>query len=330
MASIIKTEDLTKVYNGRVKALDKLNIEIEKGEIYGLLGPNGAGKTTTINLLVTRIYPTSGTAIVNGFDIRKNSLDIRRTIGVVPQDLTTDEDLTGIENLKLVSRFYDVPQAEAEERINRLISMVNLDDAKDRLVRQYSGGMRKRLELIAGLVNDPEILFLDEPTLGLDVTTRNHMWQYVKEIQEKLDVTIILTSHYLEEVDALSDRISIIDHGKVMATGTSEELKSNLRGDVIQVTVKSENDVEKVMAFPESVDSKLTEPNTVRLKVSNSDEELPKLISYINANSIQITKLSVQKPSLDDVFLEITGKDIRKEDPADYRQVMFNMRRLRR
>ena len=139
MASIIKTEDLTKVYNGRVKALDKLNIEIEKGEIYGLLGPNGAGKTTTINLLVTRIYPTSGTAIVNGFDIRKNSLDIRRTIGVVPQDLTTDEDLTGIENLKLVSRFYDVPQAEAEERINRLISMVNLDDAKDRLVRQYSG-----------------------------------------------------------------------------------------------------------------------------------------------------------------------------------------------
>ena len=138
------------------------------------------------------------------------------------------------------------------------------------------------------------------------------------------------SSRYLEEVDALSDRISIIDHGKVMATGTSEELKSNLRGDVIQVTVKSENDVEKVMAFPESVDSKLTEPNTVRLKVSNSDEELPKLISYINANSIQITKLSVQKPSLDDVFLEITGKDIRKEDPADYRQVMFNMRRLRR
>lgn len=330
MTAIIETKNLTKIYGGKVKALDNLNIQIEEGEIYGLLGPNGAGKTTTINLLVTRISPTSGTAIVDGHDIVKESLAVRKSIGVVPQDLTTDEDLSGYENLKMVSRFYDVPSVEAEERIHRLLEMVNLEDVKNRLVRQYSGGMRKRLELIAGLVHDPKILFLDEPTLGLDVTTRTQMWKYVREIQERLDVTIILTSHYLEEVDALANRISIIDHGRVLATGTSEELKANLKGDIIIATMKTDQDTEKIMKYPGAIEAKENGPKTVRLKVQNSDEELPKLIQFISSNSLAITRLTVQKPSLDDVFLEYTGKEIRTEEPTDMRQTMMNMRRLRR
>ncbi len=330
MAAIIETRNLTKIYGGKVKALDDLNISIEEGEVYGLLGPNGAGKTTTINLLVTRIAPTSGTAIVNGFDIVKNSLEVRKSIGVVPQDLTTDEDLSGFENLKMVSQFYDVPAEEAKERIHKLLSMVSLDDVKDRLVRQYSGGMRKRLELIAGLVHDPKILFLDEPTLGLDVTTRTQMWKYVREIQEKLDVTIILTSHYLEEVDALANRISIIDHGKVLATGTSDELKSNLKGDIILATMKTDKDAETLMKYPGAIEAKENGPRAVRLKVQNSDEELPKIIQYISGNSLSITRLTVQKPTLDDVFLEYTGNEIRSEEPTDSRQEMMNLRRLRR
>ena len=330
MAVMIKTEDLTKIYNGKFTAVDKLNIEIEEGEIYGLLGPNGAGKTTTINMLVTRIAPTSGSAIVGGFDIVKNSLKVRKIIGVVPQDLTTDEDLSGYENLMMVSQFYDVPKHEAVEQIEKLLKLVNLEDSAGKLVKQYSGGMRKRLELIAGLVHDPKILFLDEPTLGLDVTTRSQMWKYVREIQERLDVTIILTSHYLEEVDALANRISIIDHGKVLVTGTSEELKAKLKGDIIQMTFKSQEEAEKMKNYPHLVASKDSGPNSVRLTVQDSDVELPGVISYISSNGLSVTRMTVQKPSLDDVFLEYTGKEIRSEDAGDFKQTMFNMRRLRR
>lgn len=330
MTMIIKTENLTKVYNGKFTAVNKLNIEIEEGEIYGLLGPNGAGKTTTINMLVTRIAPTSGSAIVAGFDIVKNSLKVRKVIGVVPQDLTTDEDLSGYENLIMVSKFYDVPKQDAIERINKLLKLVDLQDSASKLVKQYSGGMRKRLELIAGLVHDPKILFLDEPTLGLDVTTRSLMWKYVRDIQEKLDVTIILTSHYLEEVDALSNRISIIDHGKVLVTGTSEELKAKLKGDIIQMTFKTQEDAEMMKKYPNLVSSKDLGPNSVRLTVQDSDLEMPEVISYISNNKLSVTKMTVQKPSLDDVFLEYTGKEIRGEEAGDFKQTMFNMRRLRK
>lgn len=330
MSVIIKTENLTKVYNGKFTAVDKLNIEIEEGEIFGLLGPNGAGKTTTINMLVTRIAPTSGSAIVNGFDIVKNSLDVRKNIGVVPQDLTTDEDLSGYENLRMVSQFYDVPKQDALQQIEKLLKLVNLEDSADKLVKQYSGGMRKRLELIAGLVHDPKILFLDEPTLGLDVTTRSQMWKYVRDIQERLDVTIILTSHYLEEVDALANRISIFDHGKVLVTGTSEELKAKLKGDIIQMTFKTQQEAEKMKSYPNIVASKDSGPNSVRLTVQDSDMELPGVISYISSNGLSVTRMTVTKPSLDDVFLEYTGTEIRAEEAGDFKQTMFNMRRLRR
>ncbi|HLH85983.1 MAG TPA: ATP-binding cassette domain-containing protein [Thermoplasmataceae archaeon] len=330
MSKIIETQNLTKIYLGKIKAVDNLNIEIEDGEIYGLLGPNGAGKTTTINMLTTRIAPTSGHARVAGHDIVKDSMSVRRAIGVVPQDLTADEDLTGRENMIMVSQFYDVPRAVANERISRLLKLVDMEDAADRYVRGYSGGMRKRLELIIGLVNEPKILFLDEPTLGLDVQTRTQMWNYVRDIQEKLNVTIILTSHYLEEIDALADRVSIIDHGRVLVTGSPEELKASLKGDVITITLSDRNQVETMKSFDGASDISEMGVNTVRIKVPNADDYLPKIINFISEYKLSTLKLTVQKPSLDEVFLEYTGRDIRTDDSGDARKMMMNMRRIRR
>lgn len=329
--SIIETHDLTKIYKGGIKAVDALNIEIEEGEVYGFLGPNGAGKTTTIKMLTTSLSPTSGTAEVGGFDIVKQSMDVRRIIGVVPQDLTTDEDLKGIENLMMVSKFYDVPDSEARETISKLLKLVDLEEASRRYVSEYSGGMRKRLELIVGLVHSPKILFLDEPTLGLDVQTRTQMWNYVSEIQQRLNITVILTSHYLEEVDSLSDRVSIIDHGKIITTGSPEELKSALKGDVIILTLKNAADVETTKSFPESLGSSDVGENTVRLKVSNSDIELPKLIEYLVKNGVSPIKMTVEKPTLDQVFMEYTGKTIREaEGSGDVKKMQTYMRRMRR
>ena len=330
MKAIIETHNLSKIYNGKIKAVDDLNIEIGEGEIYGLLGPNGAGKTTTINMLTTRISCTHGTAVVAGYDVKKDSLMVRKTIGVVPQDLTADEDLTGRENLAMVARFYDVPKAEAEERIEKLLGLVDMAEAANRYVRTYSGGMRKRLELIVGLVHNPKILFLDEPTLGLDIQTRTQMWDYVRQIQKELDVTIILTSHYLEEIDALADRVSIIDHGKVLITGSPEKLKASLNGDIITITFKEKEEADKMKTISDIIDASDSEVNTVRLKVASADKSLPDIINFISANKLSTIRLTVQKPTLDEVFLEYTGKDIRKDEPEDARKMMMNMRRIRR
>ncbi len=329
--NIIETRDLTKIYKGGIKAVDSLNIEIEEGEVYGLLGPNGAGKTTTIKMLTTNLKPTSGTAVVGGYDIVKNSMDVRKIIGVVPQDLTTDEDLKGIENLMMVARFYDVPDSEARESAQRLLRLVDLQDAAGRYVSQYSGGMRKRLELIVGLIHSPKVLFLDEPTLGLDVQTRSQMWEYITEIQNKFNVTIILTSHYLEEVDALANRISIVDHGKVIVTGTPEELKANMEGDLITIAMKSDEELKSIKEFEDILDSTDLPGNRIRIKVSNSDISLPRLIQHMVKNNISPTSLTVQKPSLHSVFMEYTGRSIRDaEGGEDARKGMMNLRRLRR
>ena len=328
--TIIETKNLTKVYNGNIKAVSDLNISIREGEIYGLAGPNGAGKTTTINMLITRIAPTGGSATVGGFDIVRDSLAVRRLIGVVPQDFTADEDLTGRENIMMVSQFYDVPKAKAKENIGRLLKLVELEDAADRLVRTYSGGMRKRLELIIGLVHEPRILFLDEPTLGLDIQTRTQMWNYVREIQQKLNVTIILTSHYLEEIDALAGKVSIIDHGKVLITGSPSELKASLKGDIITMTLTDQKSADLMKTVPGVIEVVDAGPNTVKIKVDNADEALPRVINFISQHELSTIKLTVQKPSLDEVFLEYTGRSIRDEEGGmDRMKTSMNIRRAR-
>ncbi len=329
MTTVIETADLTKNYGGKVLAVDKLNISIEEGEIYGLLGPNGAGKTTTINMLTTRITPTSGSAKLAGHDIFSDSMAVRKIIGVVPQDLTADEDLTGRENLTMVAKFYDVPRTEFELRIEELLKLVGLTEAADRYVRQYSGGMRKRLELIIGLIHQPKILFLDEPTLGLDVQTRTQMWNYILKIQRDMNITIILTSHYLEEIDTLANRVSIIDHGHILVTGTPAELKEGLKGDFITLTFKTGEDAETMKKVQGALEWKDGGTNTIILKVDNSDEFLPVVIDYIAKNKLEAIKMAITKPTLDEVFLDYTGRNIRAEEAGDVRKSMLNMRRLR-
>ena len=254
-------------------------------------------------------------------------MKIRKITGVVPQDLTTDGDLSGRENLKLIADLYGIPKKEALERIDVLLHMVDLYDVRDRHAENYSGGMRKRLELACGLMNTPEVLFLDEPTLGLDVTTRENLWKYIRSVQKEFHITIILTSHYLDEVDALANELSIIDHGKIIISGTSDELKKSLKGDIITLKVKNDDEYSKLEKFPESLEIKRMETGDVRMKVNNSDEVLPKLMKFLGENEISPEAISIRKPSLDEVFIEYTGRNINSEaGNTDYAKLMMGRR----
>ena len=327
---VIETTDLRKTYPGNIMAVKGIHLQIKQGEIFGFLGPNGAGKTTTIKMLSTSITPTSGFAKVMGYDIVRDSMQVRRNIGVVPQDLTTDEDLKAVENLRMVARFYDLPNGPSNKKIDELLALVDLADVGNHYVRTFSGGMRKRLELIMGLVNEPKVLFLDEPTLGLDVQTRAKMWDYIKKIRSELGVTIILTTHYLEEADELSDRICIIDHGNIITIGTSAELKASLKGDTIIVETKDEESLKEISGFTESVEEPIINGKEIRLTVKDADSDLPLLMDFMIKNGITPMKMSVQKPSLDQVFLKLTGNEIREESGESAFKQAINMRRLRK
>ncbi len=327
---VIETDKLAKTYRGGIKAVKGIDMKIQKGQIYGFLGPNGAGKTTTIKMLSTSIKPTSGSARVMGYDISADSMKVRKEIGVVPQDLTTDEDLNGIENLELVARFYDVPPREARRKAEELLDLVDLKEFGDKYVGTYSGGMRKRLELIVGLIHNPKVLFLDEPTLGLDVQTRTKMWEYIRKVKEEFGMTIVLTSHYLEEVDELADIISIIDHGQIIVTGTPEELKNSLQGDIIEATFSDSTQSKKFGEYSKSIDVTYPRDNVVRMKVKDSDREVPHIMKYMSDNNLSPIRFNISKPSLDQVFLDYTGREIREEEAGDTRKVQMNMRRLRK
>ncbi|WP_337860320.1 ATP-binding cassette domain-containing protein [Ferroplasma sp.] len=320
----IETDKLTKIFNGKVTAVDNVSLKIEKGKVYGLLGQNGAGKSTLIKMLTGSLTATSGSAKIAGLDLNKDSMKIRRITGVVPQDFTTDGDLSGRENLKLIADLYDIPKKNALERIETLLHMVDLYDVKDRHADNYSGGMRKRLELACGLMNTPEVLFLDEPTLGLDVTTRENLWKYIRSVQKEFHITIILTSHYLDEVDALANELSIIDHGKILVTGTSDELKKSLKGDIITLKVKNDQEFNTLKEFPNSLEIKRMETGDIRMKVNNSDEVLPKLMKFLSEKGISPEAISIRKPSLDEVFIEYTGRNINSEaGNTDYAKLMM-------
>jgi ABC-2 type transport system ATP-binding protein len=323
----IEINKITKIFNGKVRAVDDVSLKIEKGEIYGLLGQNGAGKSTLIKMLTGSLKPTSGSAKIAGLDLMEDSMKIRRITGVVPQDLTTDGDLSGRENLKLIADLYDIPKKEALERIDVLLHMVDLYDVRDRHAENYSGGMRKRLELACGLMNTPEVLFLDEPTLGLDVTTREHLWKYIRAVQKEFGITIILTSHYLDEVDALANELSIIDHGKIVISGTSEELKKSLKGDIITLRVKSDSEYNALQNFPDAIEIKRMETGDIRMKVNNSDEVLPRLMKFLSEHNISPESINIRKPSLDEVFIEYTGRNIDSEaGNVDYAKLMMKRR----
>lgn len=325
MEEVIVAEGLTRVFNKSLVAVDHVNFGVRKGEIFGFLGPNGAGKTTTINMLITVLKPTEGDATVCGFDIKKEASDVRNCIGVVPQEYTADEDLTGLENILLCADLYGIPRKVSKQRANELLELVELSKFKDKKVETYSGGMRRRLELACGLVNRPEVLFLDEPTLGLDVQTRRATWGYIKSLKEEFGMTLFMTTHYLEEADSLCDRVAIIDQGKIIALDTPDALKESLGGDIMTLAIEQkEADVTSLIETTPRVKEVKKQDNIYRVKVENGEETAPQILSLLMAKGYKVVNLSLIKPTLDEVYLEYTGKSMREEEATQ--ESMFSKR----
>ncbi len=313
--AIVKVDGLMKTYDGKVKAVDGVSFQINEGEIFGFLGPNGAGKSTTINMLTTLLPPSGGHAIVCGYDVHKHANDVRRNVGIVPQEYTADEDMTGMQNIILCADLYGIPRSDSKPHAMELLKLVELQDAANRKVKTYSGGMRRRLELACGLINYPKLLFLDEPTLGLDVQTRAAVWKYIRMLKEEYHMTLFLTTHYLEEADSLCDRIAIIDHGHIIRIGTPNELKESIGGDVLVVGVKeSEPDISAEIAKIPLVNEVKKTGNDYRIKAEAGEEISPQVIDLIRSRSMHITKVSLTKPSLDEAYLELTGRTLREEE----------------
>lgn len=305
---VIETKKLTKKY-GEINAVDGLDLNIEEGEIFGLLGPNGAGKTTTLLMLTTLNKPTSGTARVNNFDIVSQPDKVRKSIGIVFQEPSSDDILTGYENLKLHGWLYGMPDELREKRIREVLELVDLTDRKDDRVKNYSGGMRRRLEIARGLMHHPRVLFLDEPTLGLDPQSRDYIWKYIEKMAREEKITIIITTHYMDEADKLCNRLAIIDRGKIVVSGPPEKLKRGLGGDIIRLKAKNLK-VEKMknLKCVKRVD---TCNGEVCLTVKDAGKNLQEILKAVG----KVDSVSVRSPTLDDVFLHYTGRAIREDSP---------------
>jgi len=302
----IQTFGLTKKFNSLV-AVDGINLSINRGELFSLLGPNGAGKTTTINMLCCLLKPTSGTVSILGFDLGKEPFRIKELIGVAPQETSISERLNCWENLSLIGKIHSINPRELKQRSQELLETMGLLERSKEQVRKFSGGMKRRLSLIMALIHDPEILFLDEPTLGLDPQSRRAIWEYIEKLKGKK--TILLTTHYMEEADFLSDRISIIDEGKIVALGTAEELKNSVsdkQNMIISVGSMTTEVVEGLQSrYPE------VEYGDQELRISAKDIRFKEIIDYLYANGMVVYSAALKQPTLEDVFLQITGKELR-------------------
>jgi ABC-2 type transport system ATP-binding protein len=312
MVNVIETNQLTRSFNS-LTAVDKLDITVESGEIFGLLGPNGAGKTTTISMLCTILKPTSGTAKVNGYDIVKEATQVRKSIGIVFQDPSVDDRLTGRENLYMHANLYGIPTSDQKSRIDNVLKLVELEDRADDLLRTYSGGMRRRLELARGLIHYPKVLFLDEPTIGLDPQTRDHVWKYIRELKEAHDITVVLTTHYMDEADRLSDRIAIMDYGKIIALDTSAKLKETLEGDVVIVKANNLDALFSLLTEKMGLQKTRIVNGAIEITVRNGEGMLPRIVETATQNGIYVESISLREPNLEDVFLHYTGRMIRAD-----------------
>ena len=326
MTHAIETHQLTKTY-GSLKAVDTLDITVESGEIFGLLGPNGAGKTTTISMLCTILKPTSGSATVNGYDIVKEANKVRKSIGIVFQDPSIDDRLTGRENLYMHANLYGVPASEQKERIKHILELVELDDRADDLLRTYSGGMRRRLELGRGLIHYPKVLFLDEPTVGLDPQTRDHIWKYIRELKQAHDITVVLTTHYMDEADRLSDRIAIMDHGKIVILDSPPELKETLEGDVVVVRANNVDALSELVTKLLGFDKKQVVEGALEITVRNGKSVMPRIMEIATQNNIYVESLVLREPNLEDVFLHYTGRSIREDSTKELHGIAAARRR---
>jgi ABC-2 type transport system ATP-binding protein len=328
--SAIRVEKLKKEFNGLI-AVNEISFEVKEGELFGLLGPNGAGKTTTLNMLATLISPTSGKAFVAGFDILKERDKVRKSIGMVFQEPALDNYLTGRENLEFHGMMYGLSRREAKKRVKEALKIVELEEFADKLVQTYSGGMKRRLEIARALVHQPKILFLDEPTLGLDAQTRRKIWEYIKKLNKERGVTIILTTHYMEEADFLADRVAIIDYGKIVALDTPQNLKNILGGDIISIEVDNPKNARKVFEKLTWV-KKLNQENGIfYLQVEKGEEKIPLLIKIDQEEAgFQIKSINLRKPTLEDVFLHFTGRTIREREASQAERLREMARRHRR
>ncbi len=328
--SIIDVEKLTRVFDNKLRAVDSISFKVYEGEIFGFLGPNGAGKTTTIKMLTTLLKPTSGDAVICGHDLRKSPQQVRWSVGVVPQEYTADEDMTGIENIMLFANLYGIPKEIGRKRADELLALVELQDASGRKVSTYSGGMRRRLELACGLVNHPRVLFLDEPTLGLDVQTRTAVWRYIRLLKEEYRMTLFVTTHYLEEADGLCDRVGIIDNGKIVRIGTTSELKASVGGDAIELGIKEKDvDLTSLISGVDKVISVRKEDDHYRIKADMGEETAPAIMDAVRSAGYHVDRISLTKPTLDEVYLEFTGHKLRDEESGN-QHVMAQQRTVRR
>lgn len=328
---IISARKLEKKF-GKFTAVDKISFSVKTGELFGLLGPNGAGKTTTINMLSTLLKPTSGNCRLAGFDVSKSKAKVRENIGIVFQEPALDGRLTGKENLEFHAMIYGLGKKEREEKIIEVLGLVELSDKSDVLVDNYSGGMKRRLEIARGLIHNPKVLFLDEPTLGLDAQTRRHIWDYIKRLNEEENVSMILTTHYMEEADELCHRVAIIDKGKIVAMGRPSKLKDALGGDLVSIDVDGDTEklIKKLRAMRcvgkiKCIKKASSSGNTINLALRQGEKKIPVIIDMAKKSGLRVESVSLRKPSLEDVFLHFTGRSIRDGESNENRNHMMRM-----
>ena len=314
-AAAIAVENIVKKY-GAFEAVKGVSFSVEEGEIFGLLGPNGAGKSTLIRMMTTLIPVTSGRALVAGHDVMKDADAVRRAIGVIPQALTSDQDLTVEENLSIYAKLYSVPREQRERNIAEVLEAVDLTKWLKAETKTLSGGMRRRLEIARGLVHDPRIFFLDEPTTGLDPVSRIAVWEMLNNLKKTRNLTMLVTTHYMEEADRLCDRIAIVDHGKLVALGTPVELKQSVPGsNVVEVQFARESDewTGRLSLLPDVTEVQAQSAGVYRVLTSNGSKTTTQLVEMATALNEQLSSLSVQNTSLDDVFVHYTGRQLRDE-----------------
>jgi ABC-2 type transport system ATP-binding protein len=315
----IEAEGLVKTYPKGVRALDGLGFEVERGTVFGLLGPNGAGKSTTVKILTTLTVPDEGRAVVAGRDVVREPLRVRQAIGVVGQKHGIDPDATGIENLRLQGNLYGMPPREARARAGELLERFDLADAARRLVRTYSGGMQRKLDVALGIMHRPQVLFLDEPTTGLDPEARADMWEEIERLTEAEGVTVLLTTHYLEEADRLASQLAIVDRGRIVAAGTPDELKSELRGDtlLIELGASANGRALDAVAAAQGVREASVEGKVLRARAVEGARAIPTVLALLEAEGIPVVAATVSRPSLDDVYLRHAGRTFGAAEAED-------------
>ncbi len=308
----ISTEGLVKRFSEDVLAVDSIDLSIPTNTIYALLGPNGAGKTTTVSMLTTLVEPTSGNARVTGLDVVQEADLVRKRIGVTFQEIVLDPDLTGRESLDFHARLYGIGKVERLRKIDELLKLVELEEAADRRTNTYSGGMKRRLELARGLITNPAVLFLDEPTQGLDPQNRTNIWEYIQDLKSNTNLTLLLTTHYMDEAEALADRVGIMDYGKIVIEGSPRELVDKMGADIIRIVGKGDSDLfcqaTKTLPYVESFN---TSDGIIQIGVDHGNRRLVEIVETANMSRFIIEDISVAKPSLGDVFLKFTGRQLR-------------------